>query len=79
MEHPPCSPDLPLNDFWLFPKIKSALKTRRFQDIEDTRKCEDDTESYSTTGVPEMFPTVAASLSQCTAAQGKYLECDPSQ
>jgi len=35
MEHPPYSPDLALNDFWLFPKIKSALKVWRFQDIED--------------------------------------------
>jgi hypothetical protein len=26
MEHLPCSADLSLNDFWLFPKIKSALK-----------------------------------------------------
>jgi hypothetical protein len=26
MEHPPCFPDLALNDFWLFPKIKSTLK-----------------------------------------------------
>jgi histone-lysine N-methyltransferase SETMAR len=26
MEHPPFSPDLALNDFWLFSKIKSALK-----------------------------------------------------
>jgi hypothetical protein len=25
MEHPSYSPDLALNDFWLFPKIKSAL------------------------------------------------------
>jgi hypothetical protein len=36
MEHPTYSPDLALNDFWLFPKIKSALKGRRFQDTEDT-------------------------------------------
>jgi hypothetical protein len=35
MEHPSYSPDLVPNDFWLFPKIKSALKGRRFQDIED--------------------------------------------
>jgi hypothetical protein len=35
MEHPPHSPDLPPNVFWLFPKIKSALKGRRIQDIED--------------------------------------------
>jgi len=26
MEHPPYSSDLALNDLWLFPKIKSALK-----------------------------------------------------
>jgi hypothetical protein len=31
----PYSPDLALNDFWLFPKLKSALKGQRFQDIED--------------------------------------------
>jgi hypothetical protein len=42
---------------------KSALKGRRFQDIEDIqKKCDDGTEGGSTTGVPEMFPTVAASL-----------------
>jgi hypothetical protein len=38
MEHQPYSLDLALNDFWLFPKIKSALKGRRFQDIEDIRR-----------------------------------------
>jgi hypothetical protein len=26
MKHPSCSPDLALNDFWLFPEIKSAIK-----------------------------------------------------
>jgi hypothetical protein len=56
MEHPSCSSDLAPNDFWLFPKIKSPLKGRKFQDTEDG------TESYSTSGVPKMFPTVAASL-----------------
>jgi hypothetical protein len=35
MEHPPYYPDLIPNGFWLFPKIKSALKERRFRDIED--------------------------------------------
>jgi transposase len=38
MEHSPCSPDLAPNGFWLFPKIKSALKGRRFQDTEDIQK-----------------------------------------
>jgi hypothetical protein len=46
-----------------FPKIKSALKGRRFQDIEDIlRKHNDGRASYCTTGVPKMFRTVTASL-----------------
>jgi hypothetical protein len=39
------------------------LKGQRFQDIEDIQKSDDGTERYSTTGIPEMFQTVAASLS----------------
>jgi hypothetical protein len=38
MEHPPYSCHLAPNDFWLFPKIKTALKGRRFQDTEDIQK-----------------------------------------
>jgi hypothetical protein len=38
MEYPPNSPDLVPNDFWLFPKIKYALKGQRFQEIGDIRK-----------------------------------------
>jgi hypothetical protein len=38
MEHPHYSPNLAPNDLWLFPKIKSALKGRRFQDIEDIKE-----------------------------------------
>jgi hypothetical protein len=32
------STDLAPNDFWLLPKIKSALKGRRFQDVVDIQK-----------------------------------------
>lgn len=32
--HPPYSPDLAPNDFFLFPKLKSTLKGARFDDIE---------------------------------------------
>jgi transposase len=38
MEHPYYSPDLAPNDLWLFPKIKSALKGRKFQDVESIQK-----------------------------------------
>jgi hypothetical protein len=45
------------NDFWLFPKIHSALKGRK-----TLKKYDDGTEGYSATGVPKMFPTVAVQL-----------------
>jgi hypothetical protein len=38
MKHPPYSPDLAPNDFWLFPKIKTTSKGRKFQDTEDIKK-----------------------------------------
>jgi hypothetical protein len=63
MEHPPCSPHLAPNDFRLFPKLKSALKGQRFLDFQYIQnKCQDVSKSYSTTGVPKMFNTVAACL-----------------
>jgi hypothetical protein len=61
VEHPSYSPDLALNDFWQFPKTESALKGRRFQDIEDIKKS-DGTKSYSTTGVPKCFKQWQAAL-----------------
>jgi histone-lysine N-methyltransferase SETMAR len=38
VKYPPFSPDLAPTDLWLFPEIKSVLKRRRFQDIEDIQK-----------------------------------------
>jgi hypothetical protein len=66
VEHLPSSPDLAPYDFWLLRKISSALKGRRFQDIEDTqkKKRDDITESSSTTGIPEMFPAMETLLGQ---------------
>jgi hypothetical protein len=37
LEHPPYSPYLASNDFFLFLKIKEILKGRRFDDIDDIR------------------------------------------
>jgi hypothetical protein len=62
MEHPPYSPDLVPSGFWLFPRTKSDLKGR-LQDTDYIQKKSDNgTHSYSTNGVPKIFPTVAASL-----------------
>jgi hypothetical protein len=38
MRHPSYPPDFAPNDFWLFLKLKSALKGRRFQDTGDKKK-----------------------------------------
>jgi hypothetical protein len=37
MDHLPYSPDLAPADFWLFPKLKSVLKGKRFSDVEDIK------------------------------------------
>jgi histone-lysine N-methyltransferase SETMAR len=38
LEHPPYSPDLAPADFFLFPRLKSSLKGKRFADVEDVRE-----------------------------------------
>ena len=35
---PPCSPELVPCDFWLFPKLKSPLKGKRFQTIDEIQE-----------------------------------------
>ena len=37
MDHPPYSPELAPCDFWLFPKLKNALKGQRFANLSDTQ------------------------------------------
>jgi histone-lysine N-methyltransferase SETMAR len=80
MEHPPFSPCLASNVFWLFPGVKYALKAQCFEDIEDIqKKCDDSIDSYSTTGVPKCFQQWQHLWAKCIAAQGEYFEGDPSQ
>jgi hypothetical protein len=62
VEHLTYSLDLAPNDFWLFPKIKSASKGRIVRILKTSKKCDESTESYFTTGVPKKLTTVAASL-----------------
>jgi transposase len=37
MGYPPYSPDLAPCDFWLFPKLKTALKGQIFADLSDIK------------------------------------------
>jgi hypothetical protein len=77
MEHPSYSPDLAPSDFWLFPKIKSALKGRRFQDTEDIKK----NVTMALKAIPQQkfqkcFQQWQHHWAKCTAAQGEYFKGD---
>jgi hypothetical protein len=77
IEHPPYSPDLTPNDFWLYPKVKSALKGRRFQNIEDILK-----NITTLRAIQQEFQKWSQRWqhrwAKCTAAQGECFEGDPS-
>jgi hypothetical protein len=77
LDHPPYSPDLASCNFWLFPKLKTALKGHRFSDIANIR-------GYAMTilqSIPEeefqkCFDLWKHRLTKCIGAQGDYLEGD---
>jgi len=76
MEHQPFSSDMALNDFWLFPKIKSALGGRRFQDIEDIQQnVMTALKAVQHQGSKKCYHHWA----KCIPAQGDYFEGDLSQ
>jgi hypothetical protein len=80
MEHPPCSPDLASNNLWLFPKIKSVLKGRRFQDVEDIQR----NVTIALKTIPQhefqkCFQQWQHRWANFTAAEGEYFEGDPAR
>jgi hypothetical protein len=80
--HPHFSPDLPPNDLGLFPKIKSALKGRRFQIIEDIQKRRKNVTALKAIRQRQFqkyFQQWQHRWAKCIAAQGEYFKGDPSQ
>jgi hypothetical protein len=71
MDYPPFFPDLALNDFWLFPKIKFALKGQRFLDIEDIQK--------NVTMILETFPQQEFQKYFQQWQQHHWAKCMPAQ
>jgi hypothetical protein len=77
LDHSPYSPDLAPCDFWIFPKLKPALKSHRFSDIADIQ-------GHATTilqTIPEeefqkYFEQCKHRLTKCIGAQGDYFEGD---
>ena len=72
VRQPPYSPDLALCDFWLFPKLKTMLKGRRFQSRKAImEKNNGGAQEHSRRGVQEVFPKVAEALGKmCALASG---------
>jgi hypothetical protein len=66
------------NDFQLYPKIKTALKGRRFQDTEDIQK----NVMMALKAIPQQefqkyFQQQQHHWVKCIAAQEEYFECAP--
>jgi hypothetical protein len=79
LEHPPYSPDLAHNDYFLFPEIKEILKGCHFYDTYDIRS--------NTTAALKVIPQNqfqnrfegwTRRWHRCIASQGEYFEDDHS-
>jgi len=57
VRHPPYTPDLAPADFFLFPKLRTTLKGRRFQTIEEV-KCDKRNARHHRKYVPGSIPTM---------------------
>ena len=64
MENPPYSPDLAPASFYLIPRLKSALKGRRFCHADVIKNVTEELKRLSTKCLPGTFPTPIQSLAQ---------------
>jgi hypothetical protein len=79
MEPAPFSPDIILNDFWLFPKIKSALKGRRLQDAEKKKNVIMALKAVPQHEFQKCLYQWQHHWVKCITSQGEYFKGDPSQ
>jgi len=74
------SPDLAPADFFLFPKLKSALKARRFESIEAIKtNSQEHLRSIPKKAVQECFKTLKKCWQQCIQSRGEYFEGDKAE
>jgi len=70
---PPYSPDLAPADFFLFPKLKSTLKGRRFDTFDEIQK----NSKKELFAIPkEAFQSWQKCWERCVASEGNYFEGD---
>jgi histone-lysine N-methyltransferase SETMAR len=75
LEHPPYSPDLAAVDFYLFPRLKSAMKRRRFCDATDIiNNAKDELKRLSQSGLQECLQQLYSRWQMCIVAHGIILK-----
>lgn len=80
LPHPPYSPDLALCDFFLFPKLKSVLKGRRFQSVDDIKANSSQTlKDISKEAIQDCFAKWKHRWEKCVNSGGEYFEGDKDQ
>jgi histone-lysine N-methyltransferase SETMAR len=76
-DHPPYLPDLAPCEFWLFPKLKTALKVHRFSDIANIQgHATTILKSIAEEEFQKCFEQCKHRLTKCTGAQGDYFKGD---
>jgi transposase len=74
---PPYSPDLAPVDFFLFPKLKSTLKGRRFDTFDEIQKnLTKDLFAIPKEAYQKAFQNWQKRWEQCVASEGNYFEGD---
>jgi len=77
MDNPPYSPDLAPCDFWLFPKLKIALKGQRFADLSEIqRNVKTLLRGILENDFQDCFRQLHHRLTKCIASQGEYFKGD---
>ena len=77
MEHPPYSPDIAPCDFFLFPKIKSALKGTRFESVDAVKaKATQLLNSLTHDDLQHCFQQWKIRMERCRDRGGDYIEGD---
>lgn len=75
LPHPPYSPDLAPCDFALFPKLKSELKGKRFQDFHELQQeAQTLMYSYPVVWYENVFRKWVERHRRCVAERGAYFE-----
>lgn len=79
LEHPPYSPDLAPCDFYLFPKLKTALKGTRFHTLEEVKtKTADQLKGLTSDDLQHCFEQWKIRMQRCVDKGGEYIEGDHS-